>query len=225
MLELSRRFASALTKRGIKKGDVVAMLIPNACEVAVVLLGILQAGGVVTGVNPFFTTEDLTNQLKKTNARWIMVSHRLIHRAMEAARNLNIRHVLVLGDVDGYESISDLLREDSGSSCPAIKFNPKEDLAMLPFSSGISGVSKGVMLTHYNLIALGCLVSANSFLDFTNKSVILADIPFYRTFGVIFILSLGLHRGSSIVSVPRFDQNKFFHHLQDFEVSSIDNSI
>ena len=215
--DLSRKFASALGKRGIIKGDVVAIFSPNVPEFAIVLLGILQVGGVVTGVNPHFTCQELTNQLKEVNAKCIIASNQLAHRAKEAAQELNIDHLFVIGDDDECELVSDLLKEDE-SCFPRVTMNPKEDLAILPFSLGKSGLPKGVMTTHYNLVSLGCAANAEGFLDFTENSKILITVPFYCAFGMIAVLSLGLYRGSTLISVPRFDQNKLFPLLQDYKV-------
>ncbi|KAL9952242.1 hypothetical protein ACROYT_G039465 [Oculina patagonica] len=224
--DLSRKVASAFNKRGIKKGDVIAIFAPNVAEFAIFFLGALQMGAVVTGVNPLFTSVELTNQLKETNAKCIITVHQLAHRAKEAARELDIDHLLfVIGDGDGPDSVS-VLFEDDGSAFPLIEFHPKDDLAILPFSSGTGGLPRGVMLTHYNLVALGCIVSANGFLAVNDKSparksTILALVPFHRTFGMAAVLSLALHQGSTLISMPRFDQNNLFHLLQDYKVTHL----
>lgn len=224
--DLSRKLASALSKRGIKKGDVIAIFAPNVPEYAIVFLGALQTGAIVTAVNPLFTSDELTKQLKESNAKCVFTVHQVAHRAEEAAKKLVINQVFVIGDDrddDNCESVSVLFKDD-GSGFPLITFHPKDDLAILPFSSGAGGLPRGVMLTHYNLVALGCIVSADDFLDLQEKaseqnSTILSVIPFHRTFGMIAVLSLALRYGSTLISMPRFDQNKFFPTLQDYKVS------
>lgn len=197
---------------------MIAIFAPNVPEFAIIFLGVLQMGGVVTGVNPFFTCAELTNQLREANAKCIITVHQLAHRAKEAAKELVIDHVFVVGDDDDCDSAS-VLFEDDGSGYPVITFDTREDLAILPFSSGTGGLPKGAMLTHHNLVALGCVVSAEGFLDYEQNSTILAVIPFHRAFGMIAVLSLGLHQGSTLISMPRFDQTKLFHLLQDYKVS------
>lgn len=229
MKDLSGKLASALSKRGIKKRDVIAIFAPNVPEYAIVFLGALQTGGVVTGVNPLFTSDELTNQLKQVNAKCVFTVHQLAHRAKEAARELVIEHVFVIGDDDDGDSVSVLFKDD-GSGFPLMTFHPRDDLAILPFSSGAGGLPRGVMLTHYNLVALGCIVSAEGFLDLKEKaserkSTILAVIPFHRTFGMVAVLSLALRHGSTLISMPRFDQNKFFPILQDYKVSRTFNCV
>jgi len=216
--ELSRKFAWALSKRGIKKGDMITIFAPNVPEFALVFLGVLQVGAIVSGANPHFTTEELTNQLKEVNAKCIVAGHQLAHRAKEAAQELGIDYVFVIGEDDECESVSVLLKEDE-SQFPRVTLNPKEEVAILPFSTGTGGLPKGVILTHHNLIALGCIVNAEGVFNFNENSKILATVPFNRAFGMIAVLSLSLHRGSTLISVPRFDQNKLLHLLQDYKVS------
>ena len=217
--DLSRKFGSALSNRGIIKGDVVAILAPNVPEFAIIFLGVLQIGGVVTGVNPHFTCQELTNQLKESNARCIVASHQLAHRVKESSRVLKIDHVFIIGDDDECELVSNLLKEDD-SHLPLVTFNPREDLAILPFSIGISGLPKAVMITHYNLVSFGSLVSAEEFLDFRENSRVFTTAPFYQVFGSIAVLSLCLFRGATLISVPRFEYSKVFHLLQDHKVRS-----
>ena len=127
-------------------------------------------------------------------------------------------NVLVVGEVDGYESMSELLKDD-GSSVPELSINPKEDTAVIPFSSGTTGHPKGVMLTHYNLIACGSMMRAQGFLSFDETTVLLAFLPFFHSFGMVANMSMGLHTGSFLVSMPRFDKEKFLQVLEKYEVS------
>ena len=216
--DLSRRCASALNKRGFKKGDVFALFLPNVPQFPVVYFGVLQAGGVVTSANPLFTTEELAKQLKQADAKWILTVPQLVHRAKEAMEELGREKVFVVGDVDGCESVSVLLKDD-GSSVPEVTINPKEDAAVIPFSSGTTGYPKGVVLTHYNLIACGSIMRAKGFLSFDETTVLLAFLPFFHSFGMVANMSMGLHSGSSLVTMPRFERDKFLKALQRFEVS------
>ena len=219
MKDLSKIIASALNKRGLKKGDVFAMFLPNLPEFPLVFFGVLQAGGIVTAANPLFTTEELAKQLKQADAKWILTVPQLVHRAKEAMEELGRGNVLVIGDVDGCESLSVLLKDD-GSSVPDITINPKEDTAVLPFSSGTTGHPKGVILTHYNLISCGSIMRSKGFLSFDETTVLLAFLPFFHSYGMVAIMSMGLHCGATIITMPRFEREKFLHALQNYEVST-----
>lgn len=107
----------------------MAISAANVPEFAIVFLGVLQLGGVVTGVNPHFTSEELTNQLKEANAKCIVTDPHLVHRAKEAAKKLGIDHVFVIGEDEDCVSVSDLLKEDE-SRIPHVTLNPHEDLAI-----------------------------------------------------------------------------------------------
>ncbi|XP_015755198.1 PREDICTED: 4-coumarate--CoA ligase-like [Acropora digitifera] len=216
---LSRKCASGLSKKGFQKGDVFALFLPNLPEFPIAFFGVLQAGGVVTSANPLFTTEELAKQLKQADAKWILTVPQLVHRAKEAMQELGQDNVLVVGEVDGYESMSELLKDDE-SSVPEPSINPKEDTAVIPFSSGTTGHPKGVMLTHYNLIACGSMMRAQGFLSFDETTVLLAFLPFFHSFGMVANMSMGLHTGSFLVSMPRFDKEKFLQVLEKYEVST-----
>lgn len=216
--DLSRSFASGLIKKGFKKGDVFALFLPNLPEYPIVFFGILKAGGVVTSANPLFTTEELAKQLKLADAKWILTAPQLVHRAREAAQEIGKDNVFVVGEVDGYQSISELLKDD-GSSVPELSIDPKEDTAVIPFSSGTTGHPKGVMLTHRNLVACGSMMRAKGCLSFDETTVLLAFLPFFHSFGMVANMSLGLHTGSTIISMPRFDKEKFLQALQKYEVT------
>ncbi|XP_029207684.2 surfactin synthase subunit 1-like [Acropora millepora] len=215
---LSRKCASGLSKKGFQKGDVFALFLPNLPEFPIAFFGVLQAGGVVTAANPLFTTEELAKQLKQADAKWILTVPQLVHRAKEAMQELGRDNVLVVGEVDGYESMSELLKDDE-SSVPEPSINPKEDTAVIPFSSGTTGHPKGVMLTHYNLIACGSMMRAQGFLSFDETTVLLAFLPFFHSFGMVANMSMGLHTGSFLVSMPRFDKEKFLQVLEKYEVT------
>ena len=195
------------------------MFLPNLPEFPIVFFGVLQAGGVITAANQLFTNEELAKQLKQADAKWMLTVPQLVHRAKEAMQDLGRGNVFVIGDVDGCESLSVLL-EDDGSSVPDVTINPKEDTAVLPFSSGTTGYPKGVILTHHNLVSCGSIMLSKGFLSFDETTVLLAFLPFFHSYGMVAIMSMGLHCGTSIITMPRFEREKFLHALQDYEVST-----
>ena len=219
---MTKKLASALAKRGFKKGDVLAIYATNCPAFAIVVFGVMRCGGTITSINPQYTVEEVKVQLQTAGATWLMTVGSLLHRVKGATQEVGIAadHIVVRGDADslGCLSLSTLL-EDDGSSFPKVEFNPKEDVALLPFSSGTTGLSKGVMLTHYNLVAQGCIVCSPGFLDFHHDSVVLGFLPFFHVYGLVVVLSLALHRGSRVVTMSKFEPDKFLHLLQDHKVS------
>jgi acyl-CoA synthetase (AMP-forming)/AMP-acid ligase II len=89
----------------------------------------------------------------------------------------------------------------------------------MPFSSGTTGLPKGVLLTHYNLVADATIATADGFIEYSTSSVILGFLPFFHIYGMVTVLSIGLYRGSTLVCASKFDRDKFFSVLQGHKVS------
>lgn len=197
------------------------MYCPNIPEYAIIYLATLQAGGIVTTANPLYTEDELTHQLQIANAKYLVTIPPLAHRAKESAKNAGIDKVFVVGNTEGCQSVS-VLFEDDGSMYDTVEIRPKEDVAVMPFSSGTTGFPKGVLLTHYNLIANACITTAEGFISYSTSSIILGLLPFFHTYGMVAVLSVGLYRGSRVVCMPKFERDKFFYILQGHEVSSLE---
>ena len=154
LLDRSNRLASALADRGVRKGDRVALLAPNCLEFVVAAHGVISSGAVLTTINSGYREGEIAHQLNNSGAEILIVHESLQEVTALAKPNTpNLTTLIVIGSaVDGSESLDDLI--ESGSPAPPdVPVNPREDLAVLPYSSGTTGLSKGVMLTHFNLTA------------------------------------------------------------------------
>ena len=149
----AHRFSSGLSKRGFKKGDVIAILLPNVLEYPIIFHGVSILGGVTAALNPHCSHEELSHYLKISRAKFLVTIPPLAKKAFSAGVLKGICSVFVIGQSENCESISSLLSDDGSAFPRDMKINPKEDVVTLPFSSGTTGASKGVMLTHYNLVA------------------------------------------------------------------------
>jgi acyl-CoA synthetase (AMP-forming)/AMP-acid ligase II len=149
-----RRAASGLYARGLRKGDVLALFSPNLIEYAVAFHAVATLGGVVTTVNPLYTAAEVAHQLKDARAKFLLTIPPLLDKALEAAEGTGVREVFVFGEAEGATPFSSLLQNEG--VLPETEINPREDLVALPYSSGTTGVAKGVMLTHYNMVANLC---------------------------------------------------------------------
>src|SRR5882724_5283846 len=157
-----RRVATGLAGRGFRKGDVFAIYSPNLPEYAVIFHAVASLGGINTTVNPLYTAGELAKQLKDSGARFLITVPPFLDKAKEAAAAAGIEEIFVFGTADGARPFAELL--EAPPTPPVVKINPREDVVVLPYSSGTTGLPKGVMLTHHNLVANLC--QAEDFQDF-----------------------------------------------------------
>jgi len=209
------RFARGLHHRGFARGDVFAIYCPNLPEYAVVFYGVALLGGINTTVNPLYTADELARQLNDAQARYLLTIPAFSENALAAAAKSNVEEVFVIGEAEGASSWCSLLR-DSGE-LPATPINPKEDIVVLPYSSGTTGMPKGVMLTHYNLIAN--VSQFRSLAGVTERDKLIAILPFFHIFGMVVLMAYGLLQRSSVVSMPRFELEPFLQLMQEHAVT------
>src|SRR6185436_38017 len=152
------RVASSLWQRGFKKGDVFGILSPNLPEYAIAFHAVASLGGITSPVNPLYTDHEIAHQLKDAGARFLVSVPQFLEKATVAARAANIEELFIFDEpgskLERGTPFSSLL--DSDGQVPEVFINPREDLVALPYSSGTTGLPKGVMLTHYNLVANMC---------------------------------------------------------------------
>lgn len=209
------RFAAGLTARGFGKGDVLAMFCPNVPEFAVAFYGVLQVGGVVSTVNPLSTAGELAGQLRDSRASLLLTVPALLPTAQAAARESSVTEIFVIGEADGALPYASLFADASGFT-PA-RIDPQHDLAVLPYSSGTTGLPKGVMLTHHNLVAHDVMI--DGFIPQTDADTMIAVLPFFHIYGMSVLMNAGLSRGTTIVTMPRFDLEMFLQLIQDQRVT------
>lgn len=210
-----RRMAAGLAARGFQKGDVFAIFSPNVIEYAVAFHGIATLGGTVTTINPLYTAEELKHQLKDAHATAVLTVPQLMETVVEACQGSAVREVFVFGDAPGATSFASLLESDG--VVPEIAINPREDIVALPYSSGTTGVAKGVMLTHYNMVANLYQIKDHDLVS--QKDTLIAVLPFFHIYGMNVIMNTGLFKGATIVVMQRFDLEQFLRAMQDFGVT------
>jgi acyl-CoA synthetase (AMP-forming)/AMP-acid ligase II len=211
---LVRRIAAGLTARGFGKGDVLAIYSPNLPEYAAVLHAVAMVGGITTTVNPLYTAHELRNQLSDAGASLLVTVPPLLEKAQQATRESPVKEVFVFGEAPGASSFASLLQ--SGERVPDVSIDPSQDVVVLPYSSGTTGLPKGVMLTHRNLVA-NIIQSESVFPDQVEH--VIACLPFYHIYGLTVLLNISLHRGDTIVTMPRFDFEQFLQLMQQHAIT------
>jgi long-chain acyl-CoA synthetase len=209
---LSARFASYLLHElKLKKGDRVALMMPNVLQYPIAIFGVLRAGLTVVNTNPMYTGRELKHQLKDSGATVIVVMEMFAHTLAEIIDDTPVKHVVTtgIGDLLGFpkgafinfmlkhvkKAIPDYripgavtfnkaLALGEGRSLPAVEIRP-EDIAFLQYTGGTTGVAKGAMLTHRNLVANMQQSSAWIAKDCVpGKEVIITALPLYHIFAL-----------------------------------------
>src|SRR5262249_4814566 len=152
LLDRVRRAAAGLAALRIGKGDVVALSAPNSPEFAVAFHAIVRLGAAVTPANPANTSHEIAQQLKDSGAKLLVAAGALADKARAAIREVArpIDFVTIDGAVDGIPSLESISLDDEP---PAVEVDCAMDVVVLPYSSGTTGLPKGVMLTHRNVVA------------------------------------------------------------------------
>jgi acyl-CoA synthetase (AMP-forming)/AMP-acid ligase II len=198
------RVAATLAARGFGPGDVLAIQAPNMAPWAGVALAAMTAGGAVTGISPMATGDEVARQLGDSGAS-ILVTAAHDPSSAVAARESSAVEVIEIGP--------DLLAAD-GPARPA-PVSPR-DRAFLPYSSGTSGLPKGVVLTHANLVT--AVRQAQRGLRITPDDVVAVLAPLHHVMGFVITLGCGLAAGARLVMLPRFDPRTFAADVQDATV-------
>jgi acyl-CoA synthetase (AMP-forming)/AMP-acid ligase II len=198
--------AAGLAGRGFGAGDVLGVYMPNTPEYAIAFHGAAAAGGSCTTVNPLYTANELAHQLTDSGARMLVTVPAFLDAAREAAERAGIGdEVYVLGDVDGAKPFTGLFGDPAAA--PAVAFDARADLAVLPYSSGTTGLPKGVMLSHHNLVANLCQIQDG--FPIAEDDTLIGVLPFFHIYGMTVIMNQGLRAGATIVTMPRFDLDQF----------------
>ncbi len=209
-----RAFAAGLAARGFTKGDTFAIFMPNAPEYAIAFHGTIAAGGRCTTASPLYTARELGFQLADSQARMLLTVPAFLAVAQEAAAPTGCE-VFVLGEAEDAAPFSALLGDPE--QAPEVQIDPAVDTAALLYSSGTTGLPKGVMLSHRNLVAN--MIQAEAVWPITDDDVAIAVLPFFHCYGLSAILNLGLYRGSTSVTMPRFELGPFVEHCERYGVT------
>ncbi|KAJ0095625.1 hypothetical protein Patl1_16954 [Pistacia atlantica] len=212
-----KRFAKALKSLGLRKGRVVIVVLPNVAEYGIVALGIMSAGGVFSGANPTAHISELEKQVEAADAKLIVTNGTVY----EKVKGLGLPVIVV--DEKRIESAinwSELLEAADRAGNYITKEDVQQtDLCALPFSSGTTGMSKGVMLTHRNLVANLCSTLFSVGPEIIGQVTTLGLIPFFHIYGITGICCATLRNKGKVVMMNRFDLRTFLNALITQEIT------
>jgi len=234
------RFANGLRSLGVKKGDRVALMLPNTPQFVIAFFGTLRAGATVVPCNPLYTVPELRHQLQDCGAETIVVLSRLYPVVKAAREGTMIKHVLVTnikefmppvlrtlftlakekkdghrqpfaGD-PGASAFAELLKRSSSTRFDA--GTRKDDIAVLQYTGGTTGVSKGAMLSHRALVANTMQNRAWFSKEKDAEGVAMAVMPFFHVYGLSVVLLQAVQAAASMVLEPQFELERI---LKDVE--------
>ncbi|WP_410769053.1 long-chain-fatty-acid--CoA ligase [Fontibacillus sp. BL9] len=234
LLEKSYRFADALHRLGIGKGDRVAIMLPNCPQAVIAYYGTLLMGGIVVMTNPLYMPREIEHQLKDAGARLVITLDALVQRVQQSMGSQPLEFIIVTSIKDALPfpknllypikakkdgmaakvtytervlSFLDLLKRSSAAPIQ-VPVDPDEDLALLQYTGGTTGFAKGVMLTHSNLVANTLQTKLWFYRSRIGNERYMAALPFFHVFGLTVLLNQAVALGGTLILVPRFEINQ-----------------
>lgn len=203
--------ATALYELGVKKGDRVALMTPNCPQYIVAFFAIQKIGGVVVQVNPMYVERELEHILKDSGAK-VFIAYDQFYPRIKNVRDLTpVEKVLLFSlgqplDVEGEDVLKiEALLASTPAQPPKVDIDPANDLAILQYTGGTTGVSKGAMLTHRNILANALQVSEWFQGCKYGEERVLSVLPFFHSYGMTLCVNFGVLNAATLIVLPRFE--------------------
>lgn len=211
-----RSLAGGLQTEGIGPGSVIALMAPNMPDYAVVFHAAALAGATVSTINPTYTAPEVAHQLQDCGATLLVTIPAFLPVAQAAAQGTKVREIVTIGPAEGHREIDDLLGEPLAAQVPV---DLERHVLALPYSSGTTGLPKGVMLSHRNMVVN--VDQALPLLDVHPGEMTVAFLPFFHIYGMNVLMNTFLARGAGLVTMPRFDLEAMLGHIQRHRVEKL----
>lgn len=207
--QLTNRLASSLHLLGVKKGSRVAVMLPNCPQFVISYYAIVRVGAIVVNVNPLYTERELLFQLRDAGAETIITFVEAIPRVSSVREQSPLRNVIVTSLLSPNTDVPEGclcfngLSNAASAEVPDADIKAREDVAVLQYTGGTTGVSKGAMLTHYNLVSNA--IQLHEWCAGLKFEKILTVLPLFHVYGMTCCMNLALITGSTMVLLPRFE--------------------
>ncbi|MGM8366361.1 long-chain-fatty-acid--CoA ligase [Virgibacillus sp. W0181] len=232
ILSQAKKLATYLQALGLEKDDRVAIMLPNCPQAVIGYYGTLMAGGIVVQTNPLYTERELEYQLTDSGSKYIICLDILLPRITNVKDSTHLEHVIVTGIKDylpfpkniiypfiqkrQYNMVVKVeendqthawlsLLQNSTEDYTKMEVNPCTDIALLQYTGGTTGLPKGAMLTHYNLVANVQMCQSWLYKTVEGKEVILGVLPFFHVYGMTTVMNLSIMSGGKMVLLPKFE--------------------
>nr|WAU48308.1 4-coumarate: coenzyme A ligase [Gloriosa superba] len=219
-VELSaRRAAAGLHRLGVRQGDVIMLLLPNSVEFVLAFLGASMIGAVSTTANPFYTAAEVQKQAVAAGAKFVVTESCHVKKVWDIGAT-----VVCIDEPtpEGCLPFSEVVAEGTASlpTLPEVEIRP-DDVVALPYSSGTTGMPKGVMLTHRGLVTSVAqqVDGVNPNLHFSEEDVLLCTLPLFHIYSLNSVLLCGLRAGAGILLMRKFDVVRMMELVQQFRVT------
>lgn len=231
VLDQAKRLAAALYKLGVKKGDVVAIYLPNCIQFIAAYFGILMAGATVTAISPLFVPREVAYQLKDSEAETIITMDLFYNNVKQIRNETKLKNIIVCNirgeklqvekeDLDKIINYDELLQKNPPNP-PKVKIKPRKDIAILQYTGGTTGLPKGAMLTHYNIIAnayqVKPVIETLSKMFNIERMKMISILPWYHIYGQTCEIATSALLDVIAVGFTQFDPVQVLDAIQNFK--------
>jgi len=218
----SSQFSGALKTLGVLKGDRIGILAPNCAEFVIAFYGITRSGAVASTINSGYREREIAHQVQDSGCQ-ILVVHESLSEIFDETKKLiknDVRSIVITTDKTKQGSFWQLLSQ--AEAYTATDIDPENDLAALPYSSGTTGLTKGVMLSHFNLVSnVEQLMGLSGGASMAEDDVILVHLPLFHIYGMNVLMNPCIAAGATQVMMRRFDMEEFLSIIESHRITKL----